>query len=182
MSRIPTPATISAAPEASQSLLESVNAQLGSVPNLFRLVSNSPAVLEGYLGLSAALGKGELDSQTRERVALAIAEINGCDYCLAAHSYLGTNVAKLSESEIATNRKGSSLDEKAAVAVKFVVAIAKSRGQVSDDTVEEVRNVGFSDAEIVELIAHVALNTLTNYINEVLDTTVDFPAALPISA
>lgn len=86
MSRIPTPATIEAAPAASQPLLQAVKKQLGMAPNLFRLVANSPAALEGYLSLSGALGKGELPAPTRERVALAIAEINGCDYCLSAHT------------------------------------------------------------------------------------------------
>ena len=89
MSRIPIPATIDAAPAASQPLLEAVKKQLGVAPNLFRLVANSPAALEGYLGLTDALGKGTLPRATRERIALAVAEINGCDYCLSAHTYLG---------------------------------------------------------------------------------------------
>ena len=120
MSRIPTPATIEAAPEASRPLLEAVKKQLGSVPNLFRLVSNSPAGLEGYLSLNGALAKGALDAKTRERIALAVAEINGCGYCLAAHSYLGKHVAKLDDGEIAANRAGGSHDAKAEVAVAFV--------------------------------------------------------------
>src|SRR2546430_12142713 len=95
MSRIPTPAAISDAPAASQPLLRAVKKQLGVVPNLFRLVATSPAALEGYLGLSDALGKGELPAATRERIALAVANINGCSYCLSAHTYLGKNVAKL---------------------------------------------------------------------------------------
>ena len=89
MTRIATPATIDAAPAAAQPLLEVVGKQLGSVPNLFRVVANSPAALEGYLGLSGALGKGTLPAATRERIALAVAEINGCSYCLAAHSLSG---------------------------------------------------------------------------------------------
>ena len=89
MSRIPTPASISDAPSASQPLLEAVKKQLGTAPNMFRLISNSPAALEGYLALSGALNKGRLPAQTRERIALAVAEINGCDLCLSAHAYLG---------------------------------------------------------------------------------------------
>ena len=94
MSRIPTPASIQAAPAASRPLLEAVQKQLGSVPNLFRIVGNSPAALEGYLGLNGALAKGALDARTRERIALVVAEANGCDYCLSAHTYLGKNLAK----------------------------------------------------------------------------------------
>ena len=177
MSRIPTPATINDAPSASQPLLEGVQKSLGSVPNLFRLVANSPAGLEGYLGLSGALGKGKLDPATRERIALAIAEINGCGYCLAAHTYLGANIAKLTETEITANRRGGSTDVKADVAVRFAVEIVRERGQVDADAVEAVRNAGYSDAEIVEIVAHVALNTLTNYMNEVFGTEIDFPQA-----
>ena len=175
MSRIPTPATIADAPAAAQPLLEAVKKQLGSAPNLFRITSNSPAALEGYLGLSGALGKGALNGATRERIALAVAQINGCGYCLAAHTYLGKNVAKLSDAEIAANRAGHSEDAKANAAVAFAVKVTQDRGAVSDADVAAVRAAGHSDAEIVEIVAHVALNTLTNYINEVFKTDIDFP-------
>ena len=175
MSRIPTPATIADAPAQSQPLLENVQKSLGSVPNLFRIVANSPAALEGYLGLNGALAKGQLDAATRERIALAVAEINGCGYCLAAHSYLGKNVAKLTGTEIAANRRGTSTDARADAAVRFAAEITRERGQVSADAIDAVKAAGYSDAELVEIVAHVALNTLTNYVNEVLDTTIDFP-------
>jgi AhpD family alkylhydroperoxidase len=97
---VPTPATIEAAPIASRPLLEGVKKQLGVVPNMFCLISNSPAALESYLDLSSALNKGALPPPTRERIALAVAEINGCDYCLSAHSYLCKNLAKLDDAEI----------------------------------------------------------------------------------
>ena len=180
MSRIPTPATIADAPEASRTALEAVEKQMGSVPNLFRLVANSPNALNGLLGLSGALGGGALDAATRERIALAVAEINGCDYCLAAHTYVGTNVAKLSSDEIIANRRGGSGDAKANVAVQFAAEITKARGQVSADSVQAVRAAGFSDAEIVEIVTHVAYNTLTNYLNTALDTEVDFPTAVSL--
>lgn len=175
MSRIPTPISIDAAPEASRPSLQAVNSLLGSVPNLFRILANSPQALEGYLGLNGSLSKGALSAQTRERIALAVAELNGCDYCLAAHTYLGTNLAKLSISEIQANRLGTSTDAKAAAAVRFAVNIARNRGKVSDTDVQVVRDAGYSDAAIVEIIGHVALNTFSNYINEVLGTEIDFP-------
>lgn len=177
MSRIPTPATVDAAPAAAQPLLTAVQKQLGVVPNLFRLVSNSPAALEGYLGLSGALAKGRLDARTRERIALAVAQINQCGYCLAAHTYLGKNLAKLDDAEIAANRQGVSHDAKADVAVRFAAKVAQARGQVGDADVAAVRAAGYDDAQIVEIVAHVALNVLTNYVNEVFQTEVDFPAA-----
>lgn len=182
MSRIPTPATIDAAPEAARPLLEAVNKQLGVVPNLFRIVANSPAALEGYLGLNGALGKGKLSLAVREGIALAVAEANGCGYCLAAHTYLGTNLAKLSAAEIAMNRLGRASDAKANAAIAFALGIAKTRGKVSDAEVAAVRAAGWSDAELVEIVAHVALNTLTNYVNEVLGTEIDFPEAGPVAS
>ncbi len=182
MSRIPTPATITSAPVASRAPLEAVNKLLGSVPNLFRIIANSPHTLEGYLGLNGALAKGSLDTQTRERIALAVAEVNGCNYCLAAHQYLGSNLARLSAVEIEANRHGTSGNEKAAAAVGFAVKIAKSRGKVTDDDFAAVRAAGYGDAEIVEIVGHVALNTLTNYMNEVLGTEIDFPAVDKLAA
>src|SRR4030095_8269516 len=175
MSRIPTPAAISDAPAASQPLLETVKKQLGVVPNLFRLVANSPAALQGYLGLSGALGKGALPAATRERIALAVAEINGCDYCLSAHTYLGKNLAKLDEGEIAANRKGASNDPKADAAVRFAAKVARERGHVNDEDLRAVKLAGYDDAQVIEIVQHVALNTWTNYINTVAETDIDFP-------
>jgi uncharacterized peroxidase-related enzyme len=175
MPRLPTPASIEASPAAAQPLLAAVKQQLGVVPNLFRLMGNSPAALEGFLGLSGALGKGELEPATRERIALAVAEVNGCDYCLSAHTYLGKNLAKLSEAEIAANRDGSSTDSKADAAVRFAVKLVKARGHVSDADVQAVKKAGYNDAQLIEIVLHVALNTLTNYVNEVAKTEIDFP-------
>jgi uncharacterized peroxidase-related enzyme len=175
MPRIITPASIETSPEASQPLLQAVKKQLGSAPNLFRVVANSPAALEGYLGLHGALAKGKLDGGTRERIALAVAEINGCNYCLAAHSYLAKNLAKLNDAEIAANRNGSSYDPKSDAAVQFAVKVARERGHVANNDLEMVRAAGFGDAEIIEIVLHVALNTLTNYVNEVAETDIDFP-------
>ncbi len=175
MSRIPTPATIDDSPEASRPLLAAVKKQLGVVPNLFRLVANSPAALEGYLGLSGALNKGALPAPTRERIALAVAEINGCSYCLSAHTYLGKNVAKLDDAEITANRNGASTDPKADAAVRFAAKVARERGHVGEDDLRAVKLAGYDDAQIIEIVLHVALNTWTNYINEVAKTDIDFP-------
>lgn len=177
MSRIPTPPTIDAAPPASQPLLENVKKQFGAVPNLFRLVANSPAALEGYLALSGALAKGTLPAPTRERIALAVAAINGCEYCLAAHTYLGKNLARLDDAEIAANRAGTSNDVKADAAVRFAVKVAQARGHVGDDDVNAVKAAGYDDAQVIEIVLHVALNTWTNYVNEVAKTDIDFPVA-----
>ena len=175
MSRIPTPATIADAPAKSQPLLEAVHKQLGSVPNMFRLISTSPQALEGYLGLSGALGKGALPAATRERIALAVAEVNGCSYCLSAHTYLGKNLARLDDAEMTANRSGASNDPKADAAVRFAAKVAFARGHVAEQDLAAVKLAGYSDAQIVEIVLHVALNTWTNYFNEVFKTDIDFP-------
>jgi uncharacterized peroxidase-related enzyme len=146
------------------------------------MVGTSPSVLEGYLGLSAALGKGDLPAPTRERIALAVAEINGCSYCLSAHTYLGKNIAKLDDAEMIANRNGASNDLKADAAVRFAVKVIKSRGHVSDDDMRAVKLAGYDDAQVIEIVMHVALNTWTNYINEVAMTEIDFPVVTPAAA
>jgi uncharacterized peroxidase-related enzyme len=175
MSRISMPA-LDQTTAATLPLLDAVRKQLGLVPNLMKVVGNSPAALGGYLALGGALAKGALGAKTGERIALAIAEINACGYCLAAHTYLGRNVAKLDDAEIATNRNGASNDPKADAAVRFAARVALERGHVSDTAVRAVKDAGYSDAEVMEIVAHVALNTLTNYVNEVAQTEIDFPA------
>jgi uncharacterized peroxidase-related enzyme len=179
MSRIAIP-TASQTPAASLPLLEAVQKQLGVVPNLMKVVGNSPAALEGYLSLNAALGKGTIGAKTGERIALAVAELNGCSYCLSAHSYLASHSAKLDGSEIDANRHGTSNDPKAAAAVRFAASVVSSRGHVADSDVDAVKAAGFSNAEVIEIVLHVALNTLTNYVNEVAKTDIDFPVVRPL--
>lgn len=176
MSRISTPATIDTAPAGSRSLLEGVKKRMGSTPNMFRLIANSPAALEGYLALSGALDKGLLPAPTRERIALAIAEINGCSYCLSAHSYLGKHRGELDDAEMAANREGRSNDPRADAVVRFAVKVAREHGRVSDLDLSAVKASGYDDAQVIEIVQHVALNVLTNYINMVGQTDLDFPA------
>ncbi len=173
MSRLAIP-TLADSPAAAQPLLEAVGKQLGVIPNLFRLVGLSPAALQGMLGLSGALTKA-LDVKTRERIAVAVAEVNGCDYCLSAHTYLGLNLAKLDQAEIDLNRLGGSKDPKAAAAVAFAAKVAQTRGKVSDADLGAVRDAGYTDAQIVEIVAVVAENVLTNFVNNVARTDIDFP-------
>jgi len=179
MSRLPIPASIDAAPAASRPLLEGVKRKLGVAPNLFRLVANSPAALQGYVGLLDALAGGTLPAATQERIALAVAEANGCTYCLSAHTYLGKHVAKLDDAELDANRAGTSNDPKAAAAVRFAVKVVRERGHVQESDVRALKAAGYDDAQVVEIVQHVALNTWTNYINEVAKTDVDFPVVAP---
>ena len=174
MSRISIP-TLDETPAATLPLLDAVKKQLGVVPNLMRVVGNSPAALDGYLSLNGALARGTLGAKTGERIALAVAEINACGYCLAAHTYLGRNVAKLDAAEMAANRSGGSNDPKADAAVRFAASVVRERGHVSDAAVRAVKDAGYSDGQVMEIVVHVALNTLTNYVNEVAQTEIDFP-------
>jgi len=174
MSRLSIP-TVDTAPEASKPLLAAVNKQLGVVPNLMKLVGHSPAALEGYLSLNGALAKGKLDVKLRERIALGVAEFNGCDYCLAAHSYLGANVAKLTRTELDAARDFHSEDARADAALRFARRVAESHGRVSDAELATLRAAGFDEAGVIEIVVNVALNVLTNYVNNVAQTDVDFP-------
>lgn len=173
MSRIAVP-TREASPAASQPLLDAVEKQLGVVPNLFRLIGLSPAALQGFLGLDGALAK-TLDVKTRARIALAVAEVNGCDYCLSAHTYLALNLAKLDAAEVALNRTGVSSDAKANAAVGFAAKVTETRGRVSDVELQAVRAAGYTDAQIVDIVALVAQNVFTNFLNIVAGTDIDFP-------
>ena len=180
MSRISIP-TLDDAPAASRPILEAVKGQLGLVPNLFRLVALSPVALAGMTDLSGALAKA-LDVKTRERLAIATAQVNGCDYCLSAHTYLGLNLARLSAEEIALNRNGASSDAKAAAAVRFGAKVAQTRGKITAADLDAVRHAGFTDAQVIEIVAVVAENFLTNLINNVADTDIDFPVSLTAKA
>jgi len=174
MSRITIP-TVEQSLAASKPLLAAVNQQLGVVPNLMKLVGTSPAALEGYLSLNGALAKGALSVGLRERIALAIAEFNACDYCLSAHSYLATHVAKLDVAEINAARNAHSSDSKINAALQFARRVASEHGRVSDSDLTTLRDAGFDDASVIEIVLNVALNVLTNYVNNVARTDIDFP-------
>ena len=175
MSRLQ-PLDPAAATGKAQALLDGVRKKLGLVPNMMRTMASSPAVLEGYLGLSGALGAGQLPAKLREQIALAVAQANGCNYCLAAHSLLGRK-AGLADSDVLAARRGDASDLRARAAICFALAVVAARGGVADAELERVRGAGFGDGEIAEIVAHVALNVLTNYLNRVADTEIDFPRA-----
>jgi uncharacterized peroxidase-related enzyme len=174
MSRIPVPA-IEHVPAESQALLAGVKSRLGTVPNMYRIIANSPAALEAFLGFHSALDKGGVDQLTRERIALAVAEANGSDYCLSARTHRVRKAAMLDDAEITANRSGASNDIRADAAVRFAAKLARERGQASDADIEAIQRAGYSDAEIVEVIANVAINVFANMINEALKTDIDFP-------
>jgi uncharacterized peroxidase-related enzyme len=157
-----------------QAMLAAVQKKLGIVPNLFKTFAHSPAVLGSYLAQSEALAGGVLPASLREQIALATAGVNQCDYCASAHTLLGKG-AGVSAQEAALNLHGNATDSKVAAALSFANAIVDSRGRVSDVQLAAVRAAGYNDAEVVEIIAHVALNIFTNYFNHIAATEIDFP-------
>jgi uncharacterized peroxidase-related enzyme len=155
-------------------LLDSTQSQLGRTPNLYRSMAHSPAALEGYLAFRGSLIKGALSSQMRERIALLTATINDCGYCVAAHCFRGAK-AGLSESELVATRKNQSDDAKTQAALQFVTTLIEHRGLTSESEFVNVKSLGWSDEEIGEIVAHVALNVFSNYFNHVAQPELDFP-------
>ena len=180
MSRIPAINPDHATGQA-QRLLHGVESKLGFAPNIMRTMANSPAVLQGYLEFSNALTKGNFSPKFREQIALAVSEVNDCQYCLTAHSAIGQSVG-LSEEAIGDSRRGESPDTKEATVLAFTRNFVENRGWVSDDDVTKLRKVGFSQGDIVELIANISLTLFTNYFNHVAQTDVDFPVVSKLEA
>lgn len=178
MSRIPQINPESATDRAKE-LLDAVKGKLGLVPNMTRAMANSPAVLDGYLSLSGSLSKGHLTAKQREQIALTVGQVNGCDYCLAAHSTIGKMVGLTAE-QIMDSRRGTAVDPKAEALVKFARRVVDERGRISDHDLADARAAGLDDAALAEVVANVALNLFTNYFNHVAETDIDFPKAEPI--
>ena len=155
-------------------LLDAVKAKFKVVPNLTRVMANSPAVLDGYLSFTGALAAGVLHAKLREQIAVEVAEQNSCQYCLSAHTAIG-KMTGLSEAELEMARSASSASPKIAAALRFAKQLVASKGRVSEVEWGAVRQAGYTDAEIAEIIAHVALNIFTNYFNNAAGVEVDFP-------
>jgi uncharacterized peroxidase-related enzyme len=155
-------------------LLDAVRSQLGVVPNFIRVLASSPKALEGFLGLYGAAAGFTLDKATQERIALTVAESNACQYCVSAHTAIGGH-AGLSNDEMLLNRQGSSGDAKAAAAVGFARALNNNLGEITTAELEAARAAGLSAAEIVEIIAVVALNIYTNILGKATRMDIDFP-------
>ena len=164
-----------------QELLTAVQKKLGLVPNSMRVMVNSPAVLEAYIGFSGALDGGSLNAKTRERIALGTAEANHCDYCLSAHSAIGKLVG-LTDAEILDSRRARSTDSKSAAALQFSRQLIERRGAVSEAEVEAAHKGGLTEGEIAEVVALTVLNIFTNYFNTAFQVDIDFPVAKGLAA
>ncbi len=159
----------------SKELFDGIQAKLGMVPNMMRTMGNSAAVLEGYLNLSDALGKGSLGGKLGELIALAVAESNACNYCLSAHSFIGEKLVKIDTDSLSQAREGKNSDAKIEAALTFAKALVQKGGRVANEDVQAVKEAGYTDGQVGEIVAHVALNVLTNYFNNTAETEIDFP-------
>lgn len=163
-------------------LLAQVQKSLGLTPNMTKMMANSPALLKSYLVLSGALSSGVLPAAVRERLAVSTAEANGCEYCLSAHTYIGANIDKVDNQELESARFAKSNDAHTQVLLGLSNEILESRGAISDDTLVQARAEGVTDAEIGEVVGHIALNVLTNYFNVLTQVDNDWPVITPINA
>lgn len=167
--------TVANAPARSQPLLDQIHGAFGATPNMFKAVAHSPAALQSMWGSFAALGQGALDARLGEKIAVAVADRNACEYCLAAHTALGRKAGATAD-EMAAAQMGEASDPPTAAALRFALKLVNERGQVSDADVQALRQAGFNDEAVVEILAHVALNLFTNYVNVAFAVPVDFPA------
>jgi uncharacterized peroxidase-related enzyme len=156
-------------------LFTAIEGKLGMVPNMMRTLGNSSAALDAYLSLSGALGNGTLGAKTGELIALAVAESNSCNYCLSAHTYIGANLVKIDADTLNAARLGNAVDTKTDAVLKFAKTLVNKKGLVNDADVEAVKTAGITEAEVGEIVGHVALNILTNYFNNTANTDIDFP-------
>jgi len=172
-----TPIDPATATGEAKALLDGIQAAFGTTPNSFRAMANSPAVLKGWIELSSALGT-TLPRRLGEQIAIAIAEQNGCAYCLSAHAAVA-GLLGVDAHEIDLNRSGESDDERAAAALRFALTVNATRGGVGDDDLAEIRAAGYDDAGIAAMVGHVALNVLTNYFNVLTQVDNDWPVVTP---
>ncbi|MBR1208633.1 MULTISPECIES: carboxymuconolactone decarboxylase family protein [unclassified Bradyrhizobium] len=175
MARIAIPA-VQDAPAKSQPILENYVKVLGLVPNFFALISQSPDALKAIAEMHATLGKS-LGHKTRERLHIMTAEVNGCSYCLTAHTYLGGKLNGLTKEDMELNREGHSTDPQADAALQFAYKVAKSRGHIDDADFAAVRAAGFTDAQIIDIVAETAFSFITNLFNNTFKT--DFDSSFP---
>lgn len=159
---------------ATKELFEAITHKMGKVINIFKGMGNSSAALKGFLGLKGALEEGELTPQEREVIALTMAEVNDCHYCAAAHTVISGMVG-LDADETVKIRKGEPSDSKHKALLDFVKATVETKGYVSDAQLQAVKEAGFTDGQIVEIIGQISINVFTNLFNHVNDTAIDFP-------
>ena len=155
-------------------LLTGVQAKMGMTPNLMKAMAQAPAALDAYLHFSGSISTGVLDEKFRQQLAIAVAQANSCEYCLSAHTLIGGKVG-LSAEELSASRQSHDAEAKRNAGLQFAQKVVVQRGIIGDEDFAAVKTAGYTDAEIVEIVANVALNIFTNYFNNIAKTEVDFP-------
>jgi uncharacterized peroxidase-related enzyme len=163
-------------------IFDKLQAKVGAVPNLYRVLGQSPAALGAYVALNEALARAKLEPALREKIALAVAQRNGCGYCVSAHSFLAKR-GGIDPGGITEARAGRSADPHEAAVLVLALRLVENHGRLSDAELAEARAAGLTDGELVEIVALVAANTFSNYLNLVAGTPIDFPVApdLPVA-
>ena len=174
MNRIPLIDRAHTSPDR-KALLDQIHGAFGATPNMVRAVANSPAALQSMWAAFGALGSGTLSAKLGEQIAVAVANRNACEYCLAAHTALGRKAGATAD-EMAAAQVGSASDAATQAALNFALKVVEQRAQITADDVQALRTAGFSDEAVMEILAHVALNLFTNYVNVAFDVPLDFPA------
>ena len=165
-------------PADSQPTLDAFTKNIGFTPNMMAAFATSPIAFNAWAALLGSLSK-TLDVKTRDGIGLAVSEVNGCDYCLTVHSFTAEHMAKLPADEIILARKGHANDPKRDAAIQFARKVIETRGKVDDADVKAVRDAGYTEANVIEIVALVAMYSLTNFFNNVFDPERDFPAVAP---
>jgi uncharacterized peroxidase-related enzyme len=165
-------------PADSKATLDAFTKNIGFTPNMMASFAHSPIAFNAWAALLGALSK-TLDVKTRDSIGLAVSEVNGCNYCLTVHSFTAEHMAKLPADEIILARKGRATDAKRNAAVQFARKVIETRGQVSDADLKAVRDAGYTEANVIEIVALVAMYSLTNFFNNAFDPDKDFPAVAP---
>jgi len=165
-------------PADSKPTLDAFTKNIGFTPNMMAIFAQSPIAFNAWAALLGSLSKA-LDVKTRDSIGLAVSEVNGCNYCLTVHSFTAEHMAKLPADEVILARKGHAYDPKREVAIQFARKVIETRGRVSDSDLRAVREAGYSEANIIEIVALVAMYSLTNFFNNVFDPEKDFPAVAP---
>lgn len=159
----------------SKELFDAVQNKLGMVPNMMRTMGNSAAVLNGYLSFSGALSESSIGAKLGELIALTVANANGCEYCNAAHSFISDKLVGIDSVSIEDAKEGRSNDEQTQSALTFVRNLVAQKGHIAASDIDDLKNAGYDDTAVVEIIAHTALNIFTNYFNSATSVVVDFP-------
>jgi uncharacterized peroxidase-related enzyme len=165
-------------PADSKRTLDAFTRNIGFTPNMMAAFAHSPIAFNAWAALLGSLSKA-LDVKTRDSIGLAVSEVNGCNYCLTVHSFTAEHMAKLSADDIILARKGHASDPKRDAAVQFARKVSEARGHVRTDDVEAVIAAGYTHANVMEIVALVAMYSLTNFFNNVFDPEKDFPTVPP---